>query len=175
MKLAELLGRDLRRCLHHQVLAALIHRSPRDLSQYVLAAQPHADAVSPAGHHAVSRRPARRRPHAPRTASRSSSPLTKPTVIPHRPLHFVHAAQTTSSILLLAARNTETLSILALRMLTDTDGRQLEQAGIVSLFIIAMTVVVALTARTFGLRLGVSHDMRARAQGSDTKKAAAPR
>ncbi len=59
-------------------------------------------------------------------------------------------------------------------MLTDTDGRQLEQAGIVSLFIIAMTVVVALTARTFGLRLGVSHTMRRREEPTAARGTPSP-
>ena len=109
-----------------------------------------------------------------RTYFRIWVPLIMPTLILIGTLNFVLAAQTTSSIILLAARNTETLSILALRMLTDTDGRQLEQAGIVSLFIIAMTVVVALTARTFGLRLGVSHTMRRRDERTATQAMPTP-
>ena len=109
-----------------------------------------------------------------RTYFRIWIPLIMPTLILIGTLNFVLAAQTTSSIILLAARNTETLSILALRMLTDTDGRQLEQAGIVSLFIIAMTVIVALTARTFGLRLGVSHTMRRSDDRTSAKDTSTP-
>ena len=47
--------------------------------------------------------------------------------------------------------------------MTHADGTLLEQAGIVSLFIVGMTVVVALIARRFGLVLGVRHDVRSTA------------
>ena len=63
---------------------------------------------------------------------------------------------------MLASRGTETLSILALDYMTNATIKQVEAAGIVSLVIVAMTMVAAILARTFGLRLGVSHDMRSR-------------
>ena len=88
-------------------------------------------------------------------------PLIMPTLILISVLNFVIAAGATASIILLASRDTMTLSLLALEKMTAADHRDLEGAGIVSLFIVGMTVVVALTARRFGLRLGVSHNMRA--------------
>ena len=109
-----------------------------------------------------------------RTYFRIWVPLIMPTLILIGTLNFVLAAQTTSSIILLSSRGTKTLSIMALNLLTTPDGKNLETAGIVSLVIIAMTVVVALAARTFGLRLGVSHDMRARGKRTEAKDAAAP-
>ena len=84
-------------------------------------------------------------------------PLIMPTLVLIGVFNFVIAAQATSSIILLASRDTFTLSILALEMMTADDAKLLEEAGIVSLFMIAMTVGVALIARKFGLQLGVRH------------------
>ena len=89
-------------------------------------------------------------------------PLIMPTLILISVLNFVIAAGATASIILLASRDTMTLSLLALEKMTASDHRDLEGAGIVSLFIVGMTVIVALTARSFGLRLGVSHNVRSR-------------
>ena len=91
-------------------------------------------------------------------------PLIMPTLILIGVLNFVIAAGATASIILLASRGTQTLSLLALDMMTRSDGVDLEGAGIVSLFIVGMTVVVAVVARRFGLRVGVSHDVRAEGQ-----------
>jgi len=55
----------------------------------------------------------------------------------------------------LASRGTVTLSILALELMTHSDGAELEAAGIVSLVMIALTVGVALMARRYGFRVGV--------------------
>ena len=96
-----------------------------------------------------------------RTYVRNWLPLIMPTLVLICTINFVLAAQATASIILLASRGTTTLSILALEKMTHADGTLLEQAGIVSLFIVGMTVVVALVARRFGLRIGVSHEMRA--------------
>ena len=79
-----------------------------------------------------------------------------PTMVLIGTINFVLAAQTTSSIILLASRDTITLSILALEMMSAS-GADYERAGIVSIFLILMTVVVALIARRFGLKLGVQH------------------
>ena len=96
-------------------------------------------------------------------------PLIMPTLVLIGTLNFVFAAQATASIILLASRGTKTLSIMALEMMTHADGQLLEEAGIVSLFIVAMTVVVALIARKLGLPLGVSPEMRASANRAAVK------
>ena len=96
-------------------------------------------------------------------------PLIMPTLILIGTLNFVFAAQATASIILLASRGTKTLSIMALEMMTHADGQLLEEAGIVSLFIVAMTVIVALIARKLGLPLGVSPEMRASANRAAVK------
>jgi hypothetical protein len=44
--------------------------------------------------------------------------------------------------------------------MTHSTGKQLEAAGIVSLFIVGLTVVVAVVLRRFGLGLGVRHDVK---------------
>lgn len=82
-------------------------------------------------------------------------PLIRPTLLVLGVYHFVLAANTTSSIILLATRDTLTLSIMTLEMMTNEQGRQLESAGIISLIIVAMTVGVALVARGFGFQVGI--------------------
>lgn len=82
-------------------------------------------------------------------------PLIMPMLVLVGTFNFVLAAQATSGIILLASRGTVTLSILALELMTHSDGAELEAAGIVSLVMIAMTVGVALVARRFGFRVGV--------------------
>ena len=76
-------------------------------------------------------------------------------------LNFISAANTTSSIILLASRDTITLSILALE-LGSSDLGQVERAGIITLVIMAMTMGVALVMRAFAQRVGLRQDMRAR-------------
>ncbi len=83
-------------------------------------------------------------------------PLIMPTIILIGTINFVIAAQTTSSIILLASRDTITLSILALELMSSS-GADYERAGIVSIILIVMTVGVAVIARRFGLKLGVQH------------------
>jgi iron(III) transport system permease protein len=89
-----------------------------------------------------------------RTYFRIWIPLLMPTLILLGTLNFVIAANSTSSIILLAARDTVTLSILALEY---TALGFWESASVISLLIMALTVGVALAARAFGLRLGVRH------------------
>lgn len=84
-------------------------------------------------------------------------PLLMPTLVLIGVFNFVIAAGTTSSIILLAERGTKTLSILALELMSRSDGADLEGAGIVSLVIVALTAGVALIARKFGLKVGVRH------------------
>ena len=83
-------------------------------------------------------------------------PLLMPTLILLGTLNFIMAANTTSSIILLASRDTLTLSILALEFGTGGVASR-EQAGVVSLVIIAMSLTMGLIARTWGLRLGIRH------------------
>ena len=83
-------------------------------------------------------------------------PLLMPTLVLLGTLNFIMAANTTSSIILLASRETLTLSILALEF--GTGGvAQREQAGVVSLIIIFMSLGFGFIARTLGLRLGLRH------------------
>ena len=100
-------------------------------------------------------------------------PLIMPTLVLIGVLNFVIAAGATASIILLASRGTETLSILALDYMTNATVKQVEAAGIVSLFIVGMTMVVAILARSFGLKLGVSHDVRADARSKAERSVAA--
>jgi iron(III) transport system permease protein len=88
-------------------------------------------------------------------------PLIMPTLILLGTFNFVLAASTTSSIILLSQVGTKTLSILALELSSPGLGFR-EEAGVVTIVIIAMTVGVALVARKFGLALGVRHDARSR-------------
>jgi iron(III) transport system permease protein len=89
-------------------------------------------------------------------------PLILPTLIMIGIFNFVIAANTTSSIILLATRKTLTLSILALEMMTNEQGPQREEAGIISLIIMAMTVGLALVARGFGFRMGIRQQLQSK-------------
>ncbi len=82
-------------------------------------------------------------------------PLIAPTLVLMGILNFVIAAGSTSSVILLASRETVTLSLLALEYMTTSTGSAREVAGIISLFIVAMTAGLALIARWFGFRVGV--------------------
>jgi iron(III) transport system permease protein len=86
-------------------------------------------------------------------------PLLMPTLALLAVLNFVSAAGVTSSIILLASRETITLSLLALRMTTEL-ADQREAASIVSIFIVLLTVGVAIPLRAISLRLGVRHDIK---------------
>jgi iron(III) transport system permease protein len=83
-------------------------------------------------------------------------PLITPTMILIGMMHFVIAAQATSHVVLLATRDTITLSLLALEFASGGT-TQREEAGIIGLIIVAMTVSVALVARGLGSKLGVRH------------------
>ena len=96
-----------------------------------------------------------------RTFFRIWIPLLMPSLVLLAAINFTIAAGTTSPIILIASRDTITLSLLALEYSVPGVNRE-EAAGIISLFIIAMTVGGALVVRYFGLRLAVSHDMRVR-------------
>ena len=80
--------------------------------------------------------------------------LMMPTLVLLAVMNFMYAATTTSSIILLAPRGTRTLSILALEFAAPGVGLR-EAAGIVSLITLFLAVGMAVTARAFGLRLGI--------------------
>lgn len=105
-----------------------------------------------------------------RTYFRVWLPLLMPTLTLLAVLNFVSAAGVTSSIILLASRETITLSLLALRMTTEL-ADQREAASIVSIFIVLLTVGIAIPLRSLSLRLGVRHDVT----GSDVADDKAPR
>ncbi len=86
-------------------------------------------------------------------------PLLMPTLVLLAVLNFVSAAGATGSIVLLASRDTMTLSLMALE-LSSTAVNNREAASIISIFIIAFTITGALVVRHFGRRLGVRHDMQ---------------
>ena len=82
-------------------------------------------------------------------------PLIAPTLVLMGILNFVIAAGSTGSVILLASRETVTLSLLALEYMTTSTGSAREVAGIISLFIVAMTAGLALLVRWFGFQVGV--------------------
>ena len=86
-------------------------------------------------------------------------PLLMPSLMLLAVMNFVSAAGATGSIILLASRDTMTLSLMALELSSIAISNR-EAASIISIFIIALTVTGALIVRYFGLRLGVRHDMQ---------------
>jgi iron(III) transport system permease protein len=86
-------------------------------------------------------------------------PLLMPNLMLLAVISFVHAAGATSSIILLASRDTMTLSLMALELSSISISNR-EAASIVSLFIIALTVSGAIVVRYFGSRVGIRHDLR---------------
>ena len=87
-------------------------------------------------------------------------PVLMPTMVLIGVLNFVGAAGATSNIILLASRQTITLSLLTLEFAAPEIGRR-EAAGIVTLVIMAMTLGVAMVGRHFALRMGVRHNLKA--------------
>ncbi|MCH8917093.1 MAG: iron ABC transporter permease [Proteobacteria bacterium] len=107
-----------------------------------------------------------------RTYFRIWLPLLMPTLALLAVLNFVSAAGVTSAIILLASRETITLSLLALRLTTEL-ADQREAASIVSIFIVLLTVGMALPLRALSLRLGVRHDVAVADAAPQTVHAAA--
>jgi iron(III) transport system permease protein len=95
-----------------------------------------------------------------RTYLRIWLPLLMPTMILLAVMNFVSAAGATSSIILLASRDTMTLSLMALELSSVAVSNR-EAASIISIFIVLFTVTGALLVRYFGRRFGVRHDMQA--------------
>jgi iron(III) transport system permease protein len=94
-----------------------------------------------------------------RTYFRVVIPILMPSMVLVGLLNFVAAAGATASIILLASYNTTSLSILGLQLAA---GGQVEDGGIVSLVIMALSLGVALPARLLATRIGLRHDMQAR-------------
>ncbi len=86
-------------------------------------------------------------------------PLLMPSLMLLAVMNFVSAAGATGSIILLASRDTMTLSLMALELSSIAVSNR-EAASIISIFIIGFTMTGALIIRYFGLRLGVRHDMQ---------------
>lgn len=104
-----------------------------------------------------------------RTYFRIWLPLLAPTLILLAVMNFVSAAGATSSIILLASRDTMTLSLMALELSSNAISNR-EAASIISIFIIAITFIGALLVRYFGRRVGVRHDMRGSAVGTSAQR-----
>jgi iron(III) transport system permease protein len=99
-----------------------------------------------------------------RTYFRIWLPLLMPTLALLSVLNFTSAAGTTAPIILLASRETMTLSLLALEFSSPGINNR-EAASIISIFIIGITIAGALLVRALGLRLAIRHDMTARGSG----------
>lgn len=87
-----------------------------------------------------------------RTFFRIWIPLLMPTLILIGTMHFVIAATTTASIILLASRGTITLSILVLQYASPIHGQR-EAAGVVSILIAALALGLSLVARKLASRI----------------------
>src|SRR5438309_9121938 len=85
-------------------------------------------------------------------------PLLMPSLMLLAVMNFVSAAGATSSIVLLASRDTMTLSLMALELSSIAVSNR-EAASIISIFIIGFTVAGAVIVRYFGSHLGVRHDL----------------
>lgn len=78
-------------------------------------------------------------------------PLMAPSLAVVGVLAFSAAARATSHVALLSTHNNQPLSILQLNLLSDNN---FESASVIGVFILLLTVGVAIVARIFGLRLG---------------------
>jgi iron(III) transport system permease protein len=88
-------------------------------------------------------------------------PLLMPSLTLLAVINFVHAAGATGSIILLASRDTLTLSLLALELSSISINNR-EGASIISIFIIGMTLLGAVLVKVVGMRFSVRHDMAIR-------------
>jgi iron(III) transport system permease protein len=86
------------------------------------------------------------------TFRRVIAPIVVPTLILVGVLNFISAARDISSVALLAAHDTRTLSLLQLDYMVE--GRW-ESAAVISVVVVTLTTGVAFIARLLGLRLGV--------------------
>ncbi len=90
-----------------------------------------------------------------RTYFRVVLPLMAQTLVLVGVMKFMFAAQQTSSIILLATSESRTLSLLALDQVA---AGYREVASITVIFIMALTLGVAIVARFFGLKVGIRAD-----------------
>jgi iron(III) transport system permease protein len=90
-----------------------------------------------------------------RTYVRVVLPLMAQTMVLVGVIKFMFAAQQTSSIILLATSETRTLSLLALDQVA---AGYREVASITVIFIMLLTLGIALIARSFGLKVGIRAD-----------------
>ncbi len=104
-----------------------------------------------------------------RTYFRIWLPLLTPTLILVAVMNFVSAAGATGSIILLASRDTMTLSLMALELSSIAVSNR-EAASIISIFIIGITLAGAIVVRAVGARVGV----RAQARTSPDIDSVAP-
>jgi ABC-type Fe3+ transport system permease subunit len=79
-------------------------------------------------------------------------PLIAPAIAVIGVVAFSAAARTTGTIALLATNANQPLSMLQLNLMADNN---YGAASVVGVFLLVLTVGVALVARTLGLRLGV--------------------
>jgi iron(III) transport system permease protein len=86
-------------------------------------------------------------------------PLLMPTLVLLAVFNFVLAAGATVNIILLASRDTMTLSLMALELSSPGVSKR-EAASIVSIIIMALTMAVAIGVHLLGSRFGVRHDMK---------------
>ncbi len=91
-----------------------------------------------------------------RTFFRIWIPLLMPTLSLLALFNFTIAAGTTSSIILLASRETITASILVLEWLMP-GARLREEAAVVQIILGAITLIAAFIARRYGISVGVRH------------------
>jgi iron(III) transport system permease protein len=89
-----------------------------------------------------------------RTFFRIWIPLLMPTLVLIGTMHFVIAATTTASIILLASRGTITLSILVLQYASPMFGQR-EAASVVSILVAALAIGLSLVARRLASKLSV--------------------
>jgi ABC-type Fe3+ transport system permease subunit len=82
-----------------------------------------------------------------------------PTLVLLAVFNFVLAAGATGNIILLASRDTMTLSLMALELSSPGVSKR-EAASIVSIIIMVLTMVVAIGVHLLGSRFGVRHDMK---------------
>ncbi len=86
-----------------------------------------------------------------RTLCHVTLPLIAPSLAVVGVLAFSAAARATSHVALLSTRANQPLSIVQLNLMTNND---FETGSVVGIFILLLTVGVAIVARFFGLRLG---------------------
>lgn len=86
-------------------------------------------------------------------------PLMAPYLVLIGLLNFNTAAGTTASVVLLASRETNTLSLLILEWLMPLTARR-EEAAVVQIILGAITIVTLIAARRVGGRFGIRHTER---------------